>query len=68
MDINFTYLKENKRDKILDFLEKEINDLSYLVSLQSKSTKHSNKIFTDYAESLFVVSDDDNDSDVLMLN
>ena len=68
MDINFTYLKEKKRDKILDFLEKEINDLSYLVSLQSNSTKNSNKIFTDYTDSLFVVSDDDNDGDVLILN
>ena len=66
MDINSTYLQENKRQKILDLLEKEINDLSYLISLRSKSNKESNKILTDYSESLFIVPDDD--CDVLILN
>ena len=67
MDIFFTYLKQNKRDKVLDFLDKEINDLTYLLSLESESTKCSNKIFGDYAKSLLIISDED-DIDTIMLN
>ena len=36
MDIDFTYLKESKRDKIVDFLDKEIDNLSYLIACKSK--------------------------------
>ena len=67
MDIFFTYLKQNKRDKVLDFLDKEINDLTYLISLESESTKCSNKIFRDYSKSLLIISDED-DIDTIMLN
>ena len=67
MDIFFTYLKQNKQYTTLDFLDKEINDLNYLISLESKSNKYSNKIFRDYSKSLFIVSDED-DVDAIMLN
>jgi len=67
MDIFFTYLKQNKHDKVLDFLDKEINDLTYLISLEAESTKCSNKIFRDYSQSLLIISDED-DIDAIILN
>jgi|TARA_B100001250_G_scaffold401465_1_gene413382 hypothetical protein len=67
MDLFFTYLKQHKEYKTIDFLDKEINDLNYLISLESESKKYSNKVFRDYSKSLFIVSDED-DVDAIMLN
>ena len=68
MDIDFTYLKDNKCDKLVDFLDKEIDNLNYLISCKSKLNRQSNKIIEDYSKSLFILSDDTDDIDILMLN
>ena len=68
MDIDFTYLKENKCDKVVDFLDKEIDNLSYLIACKSKLNQQSNKILENYSKSLFIISNDPDDIDTLMLN
>tara|TARA_Y100001968_G_C19157086_1_gene618967 strand:- start:412 stop:618 length:207 start_codon:yes stop_codon:yes gene_type:complete len=68
MDIDFTYLKESKRDKIVDFLDKEIDNLSYLIACKAKLNRESNKLFEDYSQSLFLIFDNPDDIDTLMLN
>jgi len=68
MNIDFTYLKDNKCDKLVDFLDKEIDNLNYLISCKSKVNRQSNKIIEDYSKSLFILSDDTDDIDILMLN
>ena len=68
MDIDFTYLKKNKCDTVVDFLDKEIDNLSYLISCKSKLNQQSNKILEDYSKSLFIISNDSDEIDTLMLN
>ena len=68
MNMDFTYLKENKRDTLVDFLDKEIDNLNYLISCRSTLKRPLNNILMDYSRSLFVISDDNDDNDALMLN
>ena len=68
MNMDFTYLKENKRDKLVDFLDKEIDSLNYLISCRSTLKRPLNNIFMDYSRSIFVISDAPDDNDALMLN
>ena len=43
MDIFFTYLKDEKRAKVVDFLNKEIEYIDSLISLNLDLKKKSNK-------------------------
>ena len=67
MNIFFTYLKEKKHKRIVNFLNTEIEYIDYLISVNSDLEKHSNKFLTDYSNSLFIVSDKE-DNDTIVLN
>ena len=67
MDIFFTYLKDKKHKRVVDFLNKEIKHIDYLIALNSTSEKDSNKFFNDYSNSLFITSDKE-DHDSIILN
>ena len=67
MDIFFTYLKEKKHKRTVDFLNKEIEYIDYLISLNSDLEKNSNKFLNDYSNSLFFTSDKE-DNDTIILN
>ena len=66
MDIFFTYLKEKKHKRVVDFLNKEIEYIDYLISLNSDSEKHSNKFLNDYSNSLFITSDKEDDDSIIL--
>tara|TARA_B100000902_G_scaffold382931_1_gene421167 strand:- start:430 stop:636 length:207 start_codon:yes stop_codon:yes gene_type:complete len=68
MNMDFTYLKENKRDTLVDFLDKEIDNLNYLISCRSTLKRPLKNILKDYSRSVFVISDAPDDNDSLMLN
>ena len=68
MNMDFTYLKENKRDTLVDFLDKEIDNLNYLISCRSTLKRPLKNILKDYSRSVFVISDAPDDNDALMLN
>ena len=67
MDIFFTYLQEKKQEKIVDFLDKEIESLDYLISLNSTSKVSANKVLNNYSKSLFIISNEE-ESDAIILN
>ena len=67
MSIIFTYFKKNKRKKISQFLESEIEYIDNLISVVSDSESALNKVLIDYSKSLFFVSNED-DNDTVILN
>ena len=64
MDIFFTYLKETKHKRVVDFLNKEIDYIDDLISLNSE--KHSNQFLNDYSNSLFITSDKEDDDSIIL--
>jgi len=67
MNIFFTYLKEKKHKRIVNFLNTEIEYIDYLISVNSDLEKRSNKFLNDYSNSLFITSDKE-DNDTIVLN
>ena len=67
MSIIFTHFKKNKRNKISQFLESEIEYIDNLISVVSDSEIALNKVLIDYSKSLFFVSNED-DNDTVILN
>ena len=67
MSIIFTHFKKNKRKKISQFLESEIEHIDNLISVVSDSESTLNKVLIDYSKSLFFVSNED-DNDTVILN
>ena len=68
MNKDFTFLKDSKSDKIINFLDQEIDNLNYLLSCKSTQKKDTNKIFKDYSRAIFVTNNDSNDIEDLILN
>ena len=66
MSIIFTHFKKNKRKKISQFLESEIEHIDNLISVVSAESTL-NKVLIDYSKSLFFVSNED-DNDTVILN
>jgi len=67
MDIFFTYLTEEKHKLLINNLNKEIECLDYLISLNSDSEIKFNKFLNDYSKSLFTPLNEE-DSDGVILN
>ena len=54
MDTLFTYLNNTTDNKIIDFLDHEINQLNYLLDNDTEMRKHN--FLLDYSNSIFIVS------------
>ena len=66
MNIFFTYLKEKKHKRIVNFLNTEIEYIDYLNSVNSDLEKRSNKFLNDYSNSLFITSDKEDDDSIIL--
>ena len=65
MDIFFTYLKEKKQRRVINFLNNEIEYIDYLISLNLDSKKDLNQFLSDFSKSSFI---SDRDKDDITLN
>ena len=54
MDKLFTYLNNTTNNKIIDFLDHEIDQLNYLLDNDAELRKHD--FLLDYSSSIFIVS------------
>ena len=54
MDKLFTYLNNTTNNKIIDFLDHEIDQLNYLLDNDAELRKHN--FLLDYSSSIFIVS------------
>ena len=61
----FTYLNEKEKQKLINFLDSEINKTTKLMCVNSRVDI--NKNILDYSNALFKVSDDE-DNEFILLN